>query len=248
MKRAQIDEFELEYEVAGTGQTVLLEAGARCGADTWEGVFPLFAKRARVVRYSRVGHGNSTTTDEQFSARQFAGMALKLLKTVGIHEPVSIVAHSYGGRVARQFAACFPNATRGVLLFDPAHYRDVEIARRINPQQANRELSKLKRLDHRATWPGVDDSWDKTPEPDGKLIGDIPVTVIVSAKRFEHPENLLQTDEARLEWAQIHREWADTFPNGQTVVSAKIDHMVIKTNPEFAVEQFEAFLSRIESE
>lgn len=245
MRRVQIGKFELEYEVAGDGPVVLLEAGARCGANHWDRVFPEMASRAQVVRYSRVGHGHSSSTVEQFSARQFAQLAADFLDAIGFKEPVCIAAHSYGSRVAKQFAACFPNRTKGLLLFDPAHFKDVEIVRDIDLHEAEVQLSALKKQDYRSMWPGVDDSWDKSPEPDGKLIGDIPVTVIVSAQRFENPKNLLETDEARVSWVRIQREWANTFPRGKTVVSNDVDHMMVKTHPEFVVKEFDSFLGNL---
>ena len=95
--RIAVSEFELEYEISGKGEhTVLLEAGGGAGMTDWDPVFHRIAQHATVIRYSRVGNGNSTVIKRHFTSRDYADYASELLVKLNIKQPVILVAHSYG--------------------------------------------------------------------------------------------------------------------------------------------------------
>ena len=114
--------YELEYEMVGSGSDViLLEAGGSAGMSDWDPVFQRLSEHAKVIRYSRVGNGNSTVIQQHFTSRDYADQASILLRELGIQQPVILIAHSYGGSVARDFAAAFPQG-KSVLTENSGHF------------------------------------------------------------------------------------------------------------------------------
>ncbi|WP_290609792.1 alpha/beta fold hydrolase [Arsukibacterium sp. UBA3155] len=135
----KVNEFELEYEIAGSGEhIVLLEAGGGSAMTDWAPVFSQIAQQATVIRYSRVGNGNSTQIKRHFTSVDYANYASELLDKLNISEPVILVAHSYGGSVARDFAAAYPDKIKALLMLDPSSEHDVDILRAIDLEQGNR--------------------------------------------------------------------------------------------------------------
>ena len=127
-----VNKFELEYEVAGKGKhTVLLEVGGGAGMSDWDSVFNQIAEYATVIRYSRVGNGKSTAIKQHFTSNDYARYASELLVKLNVKQPVILVAHSYGGSIARDFAAAYPKQIKALLMLDPSSEHDVDIMRAI---------------------------------------------------------------------------------------------------------------------
>lgn len=85
----KVNEFQLEYEIAGSAKhIVLLEAGAGSAMTDWDPVFSLIAQQATVIRYSRVGNGNSTQIRRHFTSRDYADYASELLEKLNVTAPV----------------------------------------------------------------------------------------------------------------------------------------------------------------
>ena len=247
VEMAKVGEFQVAYEQAGSGAvTVLLEAGGSAGIDDWEPIFESLSRHARVIRYARVGNGRSTPIKRHFASEEYAGHTLALLKALEVKEPVVLVAHSYGGLVARAFAAAYPDSVQALLLIDPSSEHDVDIMRAIDLPRANREIAQIKRDDMAN---GMSNSyldfWSKRPMPDYPEIGDIPVTVIASVKHYPEPANLFFTDEAREAWGRLHKQWAEQFPRGRAVLTDKSYHYIQFDEPQLVIDEIRSLLARL---
>ena len=242
----KIKDAELEYEIAGTGKTiVLLEGGGSAGLSDWEPVFQQMAEQATVIRYSRVGNGNSTAIKRHFTSRDYADYASELLIKLNIKTPVILVAHSYGGSIARDFAAAYPTQIKALLMLDPSSEHDVDIIRAINLDQGNREIAQIK-LDDMANGMSNQylDFWSKRPLPDYPQIKDMPVTVIASVKTHKKPANLFFTDPARRMWGEMWQHWASTFPQGRAVLTKKSGHYVQFDEPELVLSELKLLIEK----
>lgn len=242
----QVKDAELEYEMAGSGKTViLLEAGGGAAMSDWEPVFQPMAKQATVIRYSRAGNGNSTAIKRHFTSRDYAGYASELLIKLNITSPVILVAHSYGGSIARDFAATYPTQVKALLLLDPSSEHDVDIMRAINLEQGNREIAQIK-LDDMANGMSNQylDFWSKRPLPDYPHIKDMPVTVIASVKTHEKPGNLFFTDQARQMWGEMWQQWATAFPQGRAVLTKKSGHYVQFDEPQLVLSELQLLIDK----
>jgi pimeloyl-ACP methyl ester carboxylesterase len=118
MERATIDGLELEYELRGSGEPVVL---LHCGfvADSWK---PLIDKtnlgeRYQLIAYHRRGYGRSTRPTGPVSMDQQAADCLSLMRHLGL-ERAHLAGHSYGGAVALELARQYPGAVRSLMLLE----------------------------------------------------------------------------------------------------------------------------------
>ena len=104
MERAILDGTELDFDVHGTGEPVLLIHGNYI-SDAFAPVLaePVLTDQYRLITYHRVGHGGSTHPTEPVSIAQQAEHARRLLQHLGF-SGAHVVGYSYGGAIALQFA------------------------------------------------------------------------------------------------------------------------------------------------
>jgi pimeloyl-ACP methyl ester carboxylesterase len=248
MKYVEVNGFQLEYEVAGTGKNViLLEAGAGASMSDWDPIFNQLVKDSKVIRYSRVGNGNSTNIKRHFTSRDYADNANQLLVKLAINEPIILIAHSYGGSIARDFSAAYPEKVKALLMLDPSSEHDVDILRSINLQQGNIEIEQIK-LDDMANGMSNNylDFWSKRPLPDHPKIKDIPVTVIASVRKTDEPANLFFSDKGRQMWGELWQKWANNFPQGRAVLTENSGHFVQFDQPELVITELKLLVKKLE--
>jgi pimeloyl-ACP methyl ester carboxylesterase len=120
MKRADIDGLELEYELRGSGDpVVLIHWGV---SATW--AEPLLDEAAladgyRLLRYHRAGFGGSSPIDGAVTMALHAEHCRLLMGQVGIAR-AHIVGHSSSAVIALQLALDFPEAVCTLALMEPA--------------------------------------------------------------------------------------------------------------------------------
>jgi hypothetical protein len=136
--RADIGGYSLAYQCEGSGSpTVILEAGyTASGIDTFgQVVQPAIAKTTRVCTYDRAGDGTSDARPASVTpvttATQ-AGELHALLAAIGGTGPYVYVGHSYGGMVARAFAAAYPDETVGMVLLDASSEPEIPVYDRLH--------------------------------------------------------------------------------------------------------------------
>lgn len=120
MQRAGVDGAELEFEITGTGEPVLLIHGALIA----EAYAPLFAEpalnsRYRLVRYHRRGYAGSSPVSAPFSLAEQADDCRALLRHLGI-ERAHVVGHSSGAVIALRLALDAPEVVHSLVLLEPA--------------------------------------------------------------------------------------------------------------------------------
>jgi pimeloyl-ACP methyl ester carboxylesterase len=112
-------------QVQGSGEaTVVFEAsGPGYGIDGWADVDKQVAEFATVVTYDRMGVGASEPfLHESPTATEHAHNLATLLDLLPVKQPVILVGWSWGGLIAQQFAALYPQKVAGLLLMDPSSY------------------------------------------------------------------------------------------------------------------------------
>ncbi|NJD60606.1 MAG: hypothetical protein C3F13_17645 [Anaerolineales bacterium] len=101
---APVNHGELYYEVAGSGQPVLLIHAGVADLKMWDGQFDLFSRSYRVIRYDTRGYGRSRTENTEYSNRQDI---LDLFSHLGVDQ-ASIIGVSRGGQIAIDFTIEHP--------------------------------------------------------------------------------------------------------------------------------------------
>jgi pimeloyl-ACP methyl ester carboxylesterase len=120
MDRATIEGVELEYEIRGTGEpVVLVHAGVFAGWFKPLLEEPTLTGRYRVLSYHRIGYAGSSRVAGPVSIAQQAAHLRSLMRRLGI-ERAHIVGHSSGGNIALQLALDAPEVVGSLALLEPA--------------------------------------------------------------------------------------------------------------------------------
>jgi pimeloyl-ACP methyl ester carboxylesterase len=88
---------------SGGAPAVIIEAGAGDHDLSWAAVVRLISPFARCYSYDRAGLGRSEDSPSERTAEVIAGELSLLLRAAGVEPPYLLVAHSYGGIMAREF-------------------------------------------------------------------------------------------------------------------------------------------------
>jgi pimeloyl-ACP methyl ester carboxylesterase len=127
----------LESGCAGSGPTILLEAGLMSTVLSWSELQRELARSFHVVSYDRAGLGWSDLGPMPRTAERIVNELHTLLQKAGVPPPYVLVGHSFGGLTMPLFAARFPEEVAGVVLVDsvaPAEWnpppeRDLKLTR-----------------------------------------------------------------------------------------------------------------------
>jgi len=118
--RVPVEGGELEYEVRGTGEPVLLIHGSIL-ADAFAPLVaqPPLANRYRLIHYHRRGFAGSCRHAGPCSIAEQAADARALLDHLGVAR-AHVVGHSTGGAISLQFALDAPERVASLALLEPA--------------------------------------------------------------------------------------------------------------------------------
>lgn len=118
MKRARVNEVELEYEETGAGEPVLLIHGAHIA----EAMVPLVTAPPldgfELIRYHRRGYAGSSRHTRLAPPDVLADDAAALVDVLGHHD-THVVGHSSGGVIAIELAIRHPGRVRSLALLEP---------------------------------------------------------------------------------------------------------------------------------
>lgn len=99
--------------------TVVLESGIAASSLSWVRVHNEIAAYTRVCAYDRAGLAWSQPSNTRRSGGEMVNELRALLAQAGEQGPYVIVGHSFGGLLARLYAAGFPSEVAGLVLIDP---------------------------------------------------------------------------------------------------------------------------------
>ncbi|HEV8600891.1 MAG TPA: alpha/beta hydrolase [Gemmatimonadales bacterium] len=122
MDRAALEGIELEYEIRGAGDSVVLIHPGHF-ADWFTPLLdePALTDRYRVVSYHRVGCAGSSRVAGPVSLAQHAAHCRSLMLLLGI-DRAHVVGHSSSGNVALQLALDAPDVVHSLAILEPALY------------------------------------------------------------------------------------------------------------------------------
>jgi pimeloyl-ACP methyl ester carboxylesterase len=119
MERATVGDVELEYELKGSGEPVLLIPPGPVAA----GFLPLLSEQAlidryRLIRYHRRGQAGSTRVTAPVSFADHAADAASLLDHLGVRR-AHVAGHSTGAAIALQLALDHSEVVETLALLEP---------------------------------------------------------------------------------------------------------------------------------
>jgi pimeloyl-ACP methyl ester carboxylesterase len=118
MDRATINGVELDYEVVGSGEPVLLISPVLADGFLPLVAEPALADRYQLIRYHKRGWVDSTHTPPPVSVATHAADAAALLDHLGV-PGAHIAGHSTGAVVAAQLALDHPETVHTLILLEP---------------------------------------------------------------------------------------------------------------------------------
>jgi len=126
------DQIELNYDVAGEGETLVLVHGSWSDRNNWLSVVPALAGTYRVVAYDRRGHGLSTRGVEGSRRDQEDDLAA-LIESLG-GQAVHLAATSFGASIALGLACRRPGLVRSLVVHEPPLLSVVADDQEVRPQ------------------------------------------------------------------------------------------------------------------
>ena len=120
MARAAVEGVELEYDLRGSGEPVVLIHWGLCA--TWAEPLmdePALADRHRLLCYHRAGFAGSDGIEGPISIAEHAAHCALLMRRLGL-ERAHVVGHSSSALIALQLALDSPDAAGTLTLMEPA--------------------------------------------------------------------------------------------------------------------------------
>ncbi len=128
------------FERYGTGPALVLVHGSFSDhRSNWAAVKPLLARHFQVHAVARRGRGETPATRGHSLADEGADLAAVIR---AIPEPVCLLGHSYGARVALEAAATVADQVRHLVLYEPPHATSTPAAL----------FARLRRLGEASRW------------------------------------------------------------------------------------------------
>jgi pimeloyl-ACP methyl ester carboxylesterase len=115
MPKIRANGVELNYEIAGAGEPLLLIGGFGCDHMIWSQVAAVLSSRYAVISFDNRGMGQSSPSAGPYSIRDLADDAAALLDAIGI-EQAHVAGHSMGGQIAQELALTRPDMVGSLLL------------------------------------------------------------------------------------------------------------------------------------
>ena len=114
---AEISGARLYYELAGSGDAVVLVHGGWGDIRYWDEQFAMLARKYRVLRYDVRGYGRSSLPVEgaAYSDEEDLANLLNHLRIRNEH----VVGFSMGSRIAVDYVLAYPGRSRSVVLVGP---------------------------------------------------------------------------------------------------------------------------------
>ncbi|HET7499640.1 MAG TPA: alpha/beta hydrolase [Kofleriaceae bacterium] len=239
------DPPQLWMQVAGDGEpTVVFEAGGGDDSSVWAGLEPDIRLHVgvRTVVYDRAGLGKSAPTPGPYRIEDEAAALRRALDRFGIKGPIVLVAHSYGGFVARLVAGTDPRVA-GMVLVDanvPEFFDDAELAHlqaRYAPQLA--ELERKNPALARVMGPLMRAYPATVARVRAEVLpANLPIIDIVA----EHSWG--ETDDENAAMRRAHAAFVAASPAREAVLARGSGHYVMRDRPQVVIDAISQILRR----
>lgn len=115
MPTAHVNGINLSYEVAGTGQPLVLIAGLGYSRWMWSKMIPGLAQEIQVISFDNRGVGESDQPSGPYTAQMMANDTAGLIEALGL-EQAAVMGHSMGGFIAQALALSRPDLVSHLVL------------------------------------------------------------------------------------------------------------------------------------
>lgn len=246
----KVGNYQVQMATLGSGNTtVILESGFGRDLGVWRNVAPALAKSAKVMAYSRAGHGKSDARPEAPTIAARTNELEQLIAAAGLKPPYVLVGHSYGGFLIRSFAARHPEQVAGMVFVDPSDEQfNVEL-RKLDAAAVDKDTKLTEQFmppRFHAELRSVQAVLDAGKLPFTGALPDVPVAVLTSVQKREQPQLFLETPAAVQVWRGLHERFFRSFSNGSHIVTAESGHNIDQEQPQLVVAAVEGVIAAAE--
>ena len=115
---ATVGELEVRYlDWGGDGPPIMALHGLASSAHWYDLVAPMLMKHGRVIAPDQRGHGQTTQMDSGYDWQTLSADIVGLMDHLGL-EKTAVLGHSWGGNVAGNVAARFPERVEKLVMID----------------------------------------------------------------------------------------------------------------------------------
>lgn len=246
----KVGDYQVQMATLGSGSyTVILESGFGRDLGVWRNVAPGLARSAKVVAYSRAGHGKSDARPEAPSIAARTNELEQLIATAGLKPPFVLVGHSYGAFLIRSYAVRHPEQVAGMVFVDPSDEQFNLELRKIDSAGVDKDTRLTEQFMPPKLHPelrSVQAVLDSGKLPFTGALPDVPVAVLTSVQKREQPQLFLETPAAVQVWRGLHERFFRGFSNGSHIVTAESGHNIHQEQPQLVVSAVEGVIAAAE--
>jgi pimeloyl-ACP methyl ester carboxylesterase len=231
--RVDVGGYQLNFVVTpGTAPAVIFESGAGCDSSLWDKVqIPVAqATGAQTVSYDRAGYGKSDWGNPDYDIERDVEALHSGLVKLAVRGDIILVAHSYGGFLARLYAGKYPAGVRGIVLLDPNNipFYSTKVLEEMLKEIRDSPPQNVSLADARVmnVYEATVDKVQRSPDyPAG-----VPLTIIRSGKQ------MWPTADRQAAWDRSMETIVATAPNRQLLVAEGSSHMIPTDRPDMVIE------------
>jgi pimeloyl-ACP methyl ester carboxylesterase len=112
--------IQIDYQVQGKGQPLVLISGVGYGRWFWHKLVPLLTSQFQVITFDNRGAGGSSKPPGPYSVPEMAADTAGLLDGLGI-SGAAVLGHSLGGFIAQELAVSRPELVGRLILASTNH-------------------------------------------------------------------------------------------------------------------------------
>lgn len=109
-------EIKIHYEIAGSGEPLILIQGLGESLEWWEWQFRYFEDKMKVVRYDNRGVGLSERPEKPYTMDQLVNDLHQLIISLNLKKKVNLCGYSMGGMIAQNYVHQYPKDINSLIL------------------------------------------------------------------------------------------------------------------------------------
>ncbi len=249
-KQIIIDNLLVRYlvsdPIADNKQTILILHGWRHNVDIWQDVIKNLSQNYNVYAIDFPGFGKSQTPPPSFKLNDYTSLVIKLIKKLDL-DHISLIGHSFGGKVAIAVASQDTRLVKKLILIDSAgipHNRKGTsaakiIAKTVKPIFSLPILKNLRPKIYRAI--GAED-YVATPQLRSVFVNIVEQNIMADLPKVKQPTLLIWGENDTATPVMDAKIMAEKIPNTKLVILENAGHNSFIDQPHEVIKAITNFL------